>query len=389
MKILVITYFIIGIVFSTIAQNLVPNGNFEAYKKCPNHFFLSDYLYDWYSPTKGTPDYFNECSRNKYSVPKNFAGISPAHSGRGYVGLILADNELIYKSKLEKTYSYEFNDREILGVRLNESLIRNEIYCVNFYIKLSSKSLYKINQIDVFFSERKKRFKNIHSYEFIPQLKFNDTDFNKCFEWIMLCATYKPKSNKKYMLLGNFQKTTELNIKKIRDVNVNNNELSNAYYYIDDVSLFPISDSSQCKCNQKQQQESPESPGLHLSDSLSLDSIEINEPVVLNNIYFKLDKAELLPSSYNELNRLLGFLRENPEMEIEIAGHTDSTGSDAYNKKLSRARAKAVVSYLVEKGIDSTRLSHEGYGSSRPVADNQTQEGRAGNRRVEFIIKKK
>jgi outer membrane protein OmpA-like peptidoglycan-associated protein len=103
----------------------------------------------------------------------------------------------------------------------------------------------------------------------------------------------------------------------------------------------------------------------------------------LNNLFFDTDKADLKPESYPELNRLVQLLLAQPDARIEIAGHTDNVGGDAYNKSLSERRARAVVQYLVQKGIASARLVPLGLGLSQPVASNTTPEGRALNRRVE------
>ncbi len=118
----------------------------------------------------------------------------------------------------------------------------------------------------------------------------------------------------------------------------------------------------------------------------SLIKVKVGKRVVLNNILFETGKSILTKSSYAELDHLLGILNDNPNMKIEISGHTDNTGSAAINTRLSGERAKAVVDYLTGKGIDKSRLTSRGYGSSQPVADNSTPQGRAKNRRVEFKI---
>jgi outer membrane protein OmpA-like peptidoglycan-associated protein/Tol biopolymer transport system component len=111
-----------------------------------------------------------------------------------------------------------------------------------------------------------------------------------------------------------------------------------------------------------------------------------NTSIVLNNIYFDFDRSELKPESYVELDRVVKFLNDNPEVRIEISAHTDSKGSDEYNMELSQKRAESVVVYLVSKNIDQTRLFAKGYGESVPVSDNSTVEGMAKNRRVEMKI---
>ncbi len=105
-------------------------------------------------------------------------------------------------------------------------------------------------------------------------------------------------------------------------------------------------------------------------------------------ILFDLDKATLRPESKNELDRIGAILMQVPDLVVEVGGHTDATGTDAYNVKLSDARAKAVRDYLVSNfpQINAGNLSAKGYGESKPVAPNNTKEGRAKNRRVEFKI---
>lgn len=103
-------------------------------------------------------------------------------------------------------------------------------------------------------------------------------------------------------------------------------------------------------------------------------------------IYFDYDKADLKKESFPDLNRAIKFLNENPTLNAEIAGHTDSIGSDEYNKGLSQRRAEAVRDYMISKGVTRSRLRAVGYGEEQPVADNATEEGRALNRRVEMRL---
>ena len=119
---------------------------------------------------------------------------------------------------------------------------------------------------------------------------------------------------------------------------------------------------------------------------LYLVPITAGSYIRLNNIFFDFDKATLRPESYAELDRLIPLFSRFPNMKIEIAGHTDSRGSDDYNARLSKDRASAVRKYLLNKDIDPDRIVSMGYGESVPVATNDTDEGRQQNRRVEFKI---
>lgn len=121
---------------------------------------------------------------------------------------------------------------------------------------------------------------------------------------------------------------------------------------------------------------------------LYLKKIEVGVTVRLKNIYFDFDKTTLKSESFVELDKVVDLLKKNPSVEIEISGHTDSKGADEYNLNLSQGRSQAVVDYLISQGIESYRLSAHGYGESKPIDTNDTDEGRANNRRVEFTVLK-
>ena len=122
---------------------------------------------------------------------------------------------------------------------------------------------------------------------------------------------------------------------------------------------------------------------------MALSPIEVGQVVRLNNIFFNTGKATLKSASFLELDRTTEFLNNNPDMEIEIGGHTDDVGSETYNQKLSQARAQSVADYLIGKGIATARLKVVGYGELQPISFNNDEEGRQTNRRVEFKVLKK
>lgn len=122
------------------------------------------------------------------------------------------------------------------------------------------------------------------------------------------------------------------------------------------------------------------------TQNIPLQPIETDAVTVLHNIFFDNKAYTLQPGSLPELDRLVQLLRDNPGLQIEISGHTDNVGGDKDNQLLSENRAKAVVNYLQEKGIAAARLQAKGYGKTKPIADNDTEEGRAKNRRTEVKI---
>lgn len=140
---------------------------------------------------------------------------------------------------------------------------------------------------------------------------------------------------------------------------------------------------------------------LPFSENISLKEIKVNEAFIFNvnlskiqkgneislkNIFFHSGKYELLEGSKIELGNLVTFLKENSQLNIEIGGHTDNSGSSTTNKLLSDNRAKSVLSYLIAKGINPNRLSAKGYGDSKPIDNNETEKGKANNRRTTILI---
>lgn len=119
---------------------------------------------------------------------------------------------------------------------------------------------------------------------------------------------------------------------------------------------------------------------------IPLQPIKLGEKIVLRNIFFETAKYNLKKESRVELFKLIEFLKRNPNVKIEVSGHTDNVGNDADNLLLSRKRAEAVVDFLLENGIEASRLKAEGYGETKEVASNSTEEGRALNRRTEFEV---
>ena len=120
--------------------------------------------------------------------------------------------------------------------------------------------------------------------------------------------------------------------------------------------------------------------------NIELEPVREGSAVVLNNIFFDTDKYELKRKSAAELNKVVKFLAENPRVRIQISGHTDNVGTTDYNQQLSLKRAISVYQYLTEHGVDSDRLIYKGFGATRPVADNNSEEGRTMNRRIELTI---
>ncbi|MFM9984503.1 MAG: OmpA family protein, partial [Flavobacteriales bacterium] len=119
---------------------------------------------------------------------------------------------------------------------------------------------------------------------------------------------------------------------------------------------------------------------------IQLQKLRAGAIIPLNNVFFETNKYDLLPQSKAELDRLVSLLAANPTRKVEIGGHTDNVGNDQANQLLSENRANAVVQYLISKGIAADKLISKGHGETSPVDTNETDAGRAKNRRTELKI---
>jgi len=154
-------------------------------------------------------------------------------------------------------------------------------------------------------------------------------------------------------------------------------------YYIDHKNYFPLSGNVDLT---EQTEQIKIEKNFVLYSYAEIINNQLTIP--LENVFFDHNKFQLKSESYSELNRLLTFIKKNEGLKIEISGHTDNVGTAQYNKQLSQKRANAVKKYLVQKGCTSANLTAVGYGEAKPVTDNNTETGKAKNRRVEFKVLK-
>ena len=146
--------------------------------------------------------------------------------------------------------------------------------------------------------------------------------------------------------------------------------------FVVDIVLYPIETPVEIEEEMPAEEEVEE----QVTETIS------EEPIRMNNIFFEFNVWKLRPESFLELDRWVKMLKENPQLKLEIHGHTDHVGTEEYNRNLSEKRARSVANYLIEQGISPDRLTTKGFGESQPVATNETEEGRQQNRRVEVKI---
>ena len=342
------------------AQNLLLNGSFEQFYKCPGSFSYSgknELAPGWTSPTMGTPDLFNTCSAGEAGVPTNWAGKSKAYSGSGYAG--------IYAFVHGRSKPY----REYLQGEFTKPLEEGVKYLIEFYFKLSSNSKYSIDRIGFLISDSSHQTKEDGVFPATATYqRINPVIYNQATGyWTRFGFTYIATGGELFITIGNFSGDGDTRYYFIKASQTLEPMLSKAaYFFIDDVKVVQVS-------------KSPTPPVL-----TGYPDVKTNEDYVLKNIQFKYNDFALLETSFPELDRVVEILKLNKAWKVTVSGHTDDIGSDAFNLDLSLNRASSVADYLISKDIDAARIKTWGFGKQTPLAKGSDEATRAINRRVEI-----
>lgn len=413
--------------------------------------FSHKLLPGWTYPTIATPDYFNRCGTGEVRVPSNFAGVSEPHGGNAYMGAILTGTEYNYREYFQgtllkplekgKMYCVQFHFRlasfskfavDQLSMYFSETEIKSTIkenlgvtpqlknkpglfldniedwnlFC-QVYTATGNERYFTVGNFNNYentnYVVTDKNVMNLrnkqYAYYFFDDFSVKELiDCNDCpcvphtMDVALIDSSYtggfdprtgvfKGKKNDGKITLAIRGGTPPYTIDWSNKASGTSlNDLSyGTYSYI-------AKDKYSCTATGTivfKQLETPVNPDE------GLKNIEEGTAIVLKNIFFEYNKTTLLPISFSELDKVVAFINDNNLQLIEISGHTDSDGSDVYNKTLSQGRAKAVVDYLISKGIPSVKLRAVGYGKSKPIDTNHSAEGKAINRRVEFLLVKK
>ena len=341
-----------------VEENLVPNPSFERNRACPRYNESIRHVLGWERSHIFSADYFHYCvSPSQYmnlGMPRNMFGYQYARTGDAYAGISFCN--------------------EVLTARLNRPLVKDSIYKVEFFVSLADSSNVATRYMGMYISQREVRYVQ-DNWELISQFILEEppqiqNPRNRYLDdkenWTSISGLYTAKGGEQFIAIGGFYPYHDSLVSVIRTRRALRNvyrgwERHMGYYYVDDVSVIPY--------------------GMNWQ-------VEIN--YLLRHVYFDFDEITLLPESVDELTRLSAHLKKHPNYNISIRGHTDDFGTDEYNNALAINRAKSVVNWLTLEGdIAPERMVFSGAGRNEPIADNETEEGRSLNRRVEFILTEK
>ncbi len=341
---------------NTPQKNLIPNGSFENYRK--KSLNIKNAI-----PWQGlaTVDFYQNPLTNDTTAQKG------AYDGYCYAGF-----------RFQKKY------KEFLQVKLVEPLRRGVVYEFNMKVKLAFWSNAVLKSMGILFSKAgyTKQTDAIKS-NMIDTICKKNTGLQKGFEWFTVKGFYKADGGEKFITIGNFSPIVKKDMMRLNSLSL---KFKESYYFVDDVSLF--------KTTVGEEKVDVEIVGPNIRDNQEDSVLQVNtdikvgEKLALKNIFFENGHHYLLPESYIELNKLAQYLMKNPLIQIQINGHSDNGGLKFKNQKISELRAREVFEYLIKKGVQN-KLYFKGFGSSQPIASNDTDEGKAKNRRVELEIIKR
>ncbi len=336
-----------------VQKNLVPNGSFENYRKKSGSIRQA---IPW--TQIASVDFYQS------PVEKDTCSMRGGYNSECYAGL-----------RFQKRY------KEFVQVRLAEALHRGTIYDFEMHVRLAYWSNALVKSFGALISKG-----GYHSQGDAVKSCIIDTvckkgGFINNYQWFTIKGKYKADGGEKYITIGNFMPKIE---KDLIRINIFKLGFREAYYFVDEVSLYKAKEAEEKVAIEYVGSIKPNEEDSILSVK---KDIKVGEKVALKNIFFENGKYYLLPESYQELNKLAQYLIRTPQMQIQINGHSDNSGSRNKNQRLSELRAREVFEYLIKKGVQN-KMYFKGYGSSQPVAPNDTDEGMQKNRRVEFEIMK-
>lgn len=342
----------------TAQTNLAMNGSFEDLKCKPHATGGIHYANNMSSSNNTSVDIFS--TRNCYRpvrAPKNYMGVQDPYQGEHYAGIIAYyGDEWGIGSWTMPGYQ---NYTEYIQVELAQPLEAGKAYNVSFRTSLAEGSAYAVSGLGMYFSKDKLNEKSNSYLDTVIEPNLVVPEVVKNTDWALVEGYYKASGGEKFLTIGVFE--DYMDIEKVIPENTNNSR--KAYYYIDAITLGPVTE--------------PANNG-------GFDVVLLGGCFEFQKLHFETDKAVILPESFDELNNLAAFLRKYPSLAIYVDGHTDKTGTDTHNQKLSEERASAVKQYLVNKGVKASHLRTRGYGSNNPI-DTQNIESQT-NRRVEITV---
>ena len=369
-----------GATLTAQEDNLVPNSSFEnsSLKKLKSYGQLEEFSENWFAGTESLLDLFAEGMKSeKVNIPNNLYGKQDASDGVCYAGLRAYSKD----TRLFRNY-YE--------VELTTALEKNQMYCVSFDVSLSDLSRYAVNGVGAVLSDRKVEQGNKGLIVRDMDVKHHGNKVMSLYDgWETICGTTIGTGEEEYLMIGGFETDRDITVEKIkRPSGISGAQLNHAYYYLDNVKVFPISAKSQCACTRADEVRTDLVYGssVVLSESMTAEDI-----ISVSAVYYAFLKRNPTGAGQTTISQLAVMLKENPSWKLRVIGHADA---DEFNegkinpryRELGAKRADIVIAKFGDFGIGASRLVTDSREDLDPASTRDTDISRAQNRRVTFEI---
>ncbi|MGE0562197.1 MAG: OmpA family protein [Flavobacteriales bacterium] len=385
MKNLVVILFLSISAILVAQTNLVPNHDFNKIGKKIKEKGQINMAEPWISPTLTQADlYIKNTKSAEIAVDGNLYGAEDPMEGDNFAGI------LAYSPKGKAPRSY-------LQVKLNEPLRQDEEYCVTFHVSLADLSKYACNYLGAYLSSDAVSANNNDVFQYDAQIISRRLKvYEQQYFWTAVCSKFKAKGGEEFLTIGNFTPEEKLTIIKVkRPQGFNSPQTNDAYYYIDNVIVTPLSGDEKCDCDFIPGVDDMETVNKTFKSDLNGQS---NQPKIINSdgdvtvtnaknnvssvnytVFFESKQVNISASATKKMDDLITYLKANPKDSVSIDGYIDESEKD--EDKLDGKRVGVVYKYLVSKGIVKERIIK----SMQGIAEDKDK---TKNMKVEIIIKK-
>lgn len=364
-----------------VSDNLVANPSFEDcnIKTLKAYGQLNELCTPWFSPNKTSADLFAEGVKGtKVVAGTNDYGKQSPMDGTCYGGF------RAYTKDPKKSRTY-------LETKLTTRLEKNQLYCVRINVSLADLSKFAVNNIGVFFSDRKIQNQNDFALTFTPQVtEKSNKVINNLDGWETICATFIATGNEEYIVIGGFGEDGKMKVEKVKKpAGVTGTVLNDAYYFIDNIEIVPVDAASQCICGKA---DKLEADLIYSRASAKSPGMTPQQMIQSSGIYFASLSSEI-PSMFEaDITEVARLMQENPKITLELVGHSDADETpeakvNPIYAEMAKKRAESVKAALVKAGVSADRISVSSKDDTSPANTKATPMAKAQNRRVELIAK--
>lgn len=360
-------------------NNLVPNPSFEqTEKKVKKGVGEITLATGWYSPNEEQPaDLFSSTVKKEYSQPENVKGYQLPADGENYAGI------RVWVDRGSDPITY-------IQTKLKDKLIAGKSYCVSFKVSLADLSKFANSNIGAYVSVKKPRSRDLESYDVKANVHHSKKRvFKDQYLWETICTVIKAEGDERYLTIGAFTNPDMMNEKRdterlrLSSQFRGQRQTSDSYFFIDDVAVINMEELGSCDCEQNEKGDQMEvvySEAVGETD----DDTDLETNIELKTVYFDENSAEI--GNTDALESLLSLLKDNTNVSITIVGHSDKKEELNTTENISKQRAEAVQAFLIENGIEESRVAVKAMKAMDLADDSGTQKAQAKNRRVEFEV---